>query len=266
MRKSLSLLTLGGLLAAIGSAAPVCFDSTSRQDVFADVRYGHSLPSDNDGGIIYLPPRQERARVDLDAMMKNLISREMQTTYNAAQYVESLKEKICNQGTFLIVNCKVEILDRPVIKVIPTEQVSKDIVCTTETCMIGLEETVTVSTTHSAEVSLSIEAGAKPFGIGMSFTTTVGYGFSSTAEASTTLVYNFDLVRGDTGYIGMVNAQVSARVRVTGCKCPTDFPDGPICQAVCIIQGDTFTEIGHHEAVILKNRVPRAYVAFVYTN
>ncbi|KAI9235503.1 MAG: hypothetical protein BYD32DRAFT_463365 [Podila humilis] len=93
-----------------------------------------------------------------------------------------------------------------------------------------------------AEVSLSIMTSAKPFGIDMDFTTTVGYSYSQTSEETTTLKYDFDLVRSDPGYIVMVNAQVSVRTR-----------SGPI-----------FSEVGHHEAVILKNRTPRSYVAFTY--
>ncbi|KAF9214473.1 hypothetical protein BGZ59_003614 [Podila verticillata] len=70
-----------------------------------------------------------------------------------------------------------------------------------------------ISATRSTEVSLSIMTSAKPFGIDMDFTTTVGYSYSQTSEESTTLKYDFDLVRSDPGYIVMVNAQVSARVR-----------------------------------------------------
>ncbi|KAF9334131.1 hypothetical protein BG006_002677 [Podila minutissima] len=77
---------------------------------------------------------------------------------------------------------------------------------------IVLEESVSASTTNSFEVSLSIEARAKPFGVGMTF--------ASTSEATTTLVYNIELVRGDRDYIGMANAYLSAKLRIKGCKMP----------------------------------------------
>ncbi|KAF9391767.1 hypothetical protein CPC16_003955 [Podila verticillata] len=63
-----------------------------------------------------------------------------------------------------------------------------------------------------AEVSLSIMTSAKPFGIDMDFTTTVGYSYSQTSEETTTLKYDFDLVRSDPGYIVMVNAQARSEL------------------------------------------------------
>lgn len=265
MRKVLSLIAVVSLFASLASAAPTCFDSDARQqEVFthAGRREPPTKPRD-DGGIIYIPPSRSRKQFNLDDMMQQLIQTEMVTTYSQADYIESLKAKVCGEdesGNF-IAQCQLEILSNPVIRVIPTKAISKDILCSTATCTIGLEESVSVSTTHSAEVSMSITAGAKPFGIGMEFTVTAGYGFSKTAEESTTLVYNFDLVRGDTGYIGIVNAEVSAQVRYSGCRC-NNF----LCAIQCASSGPTMTETGHHEAVILKSGIPRGYVAFVYTN
>ncbi|KAF8931732.1 hypothetical protein BGZ52_011875 [Haplosporangium bisporale] len=266
MCKALSLITVIGLLVSLASAAPTCFDSGARkQEVLTHA--GHrELPTEprDDGGIIYLPPTRSRNNFDLNARMQELIHKEMTTTYRQPEYLESLKDKVCGvdaSGNFIYL-CQIEILSRPVIRVIPTKPVSKEILCSTLTCMIGLEESVSVSTTHSVEVSMSITAGAKPFGIGMEFTSTAGYGYSNTAEESTTLVYNFDLVRGDTGYIGIVNAEVSANVRVSGCRCNIGF--SALCKTLCY--SPTLIETGHHEAVILQNNKPRGYVSFVYTS
>jgi len=263
MRKALSLIAVFGLLASLASAAPTCFNSDARQqEVFthAGRRQPPTKPYD-DGGIIYIPPSRSRKNTDLDEMMWNLIRREMNTTYHEANYKASLIEKVCGEDEFgnYIAKCQLQILSNPVIRVIPTRAISKDIICSTETCTIGLQESVSVSTAHSTEVSVSITAGAKPFGIGMEFTTTLGYGFSSTAEESTALSYEFHLVKGNIGYIGMVNAEVSAQVHVSGCRC-RDF----ICEIQCT--APTMSETGHHEAVILQNGIPRSFVSFIYTN
>ncbi|KAG0344680.1 hypothetical protein BG005_001717 [Podila minutissima] len=265
MRKALSFITVVGLLASLASAAPTCFDSDVRnQEVFTHA--GHREPPTkprDDGGIIYLPPTRSRKNEDLNAKMQGVIQKEMTTTYNQPMYLEALKAKVCGvdaSGNF-IAHCQIDIISRPVIRVIPTRQISDDIICTPATCSIGFAKSVSVSTTHSAEVSLSITAGAKPFGIGMDFTTTVGYGYSNTAEESTTLSYNFDLVRGDSGYIGMVNAEVSADVKVSGCRC-----NSFVCSIQCSSSGPTMTETGHHEAVIMLNGSPRGFITFFFTS
>ncbi|KAF9308646.1 hypothetical protein BG003_010795 [Podila horticola] len=84
---------------------------------------------------------------------------------------------------------------------------------------IGLQESVSVSTTHSLEFSLASEAGFEPFGVGVKFTTSIEYVFSLTKETSTSLSYGFNLKKDDTGYIGMVNAQISAKVISEYCNC-----------------------------------------------
>ncbi|KAF9944226.1 hypothetical protein BGZ70_004894, partial [Mortierella alpina] len=197
MRKSLSLLALVGLL-AVGSAAPVCdVLAVYDQDVFGHPKL--RTKSHGDGAVVYLPPSRNLVMADLDGKMNDLIRKEMKISYNKDAYMKALASSVCSghkNGLYFKVNpCYTIILDDPVIKVIPTKQVSKDIVCSTGTCTIILEETVTVSTTHSTEVSLSMEAGAKPFGIGVTFTATAGYGYSSAAETSTALSYSFGLVR-----------------------------------------------------------------------
>ncbi|KAG0315504.1 hypothetical protein BG000_005157 [Podila horticola] len=138
---------------------------------------------------------------------------------------------------------------------------SRDIICTTPTCTISLEETVTVSTTHSAEIGMSFEVSSKPFGVGVAFTISLGYGFSYTSETSTALNCDFALEQGDQGYIGMVNAQISSRLRYATCTC---------YDQACIDRcknGDWQKDRElHHQKVFEKNGTPRGYVAFVYTN
>ncbi|KAF9308647.1 hypothetical protein BG003_010796 [Podila horticola] len=190
--------------------------------------------------------------------MARLIRSEMDILVNAAEYGRELMAKVCAGYQ----PCQIEVLSMPTVQVIPTKQISKDIICTTPTCSIGLEESVSISTTHSREVGLSMEAGAKPFGVGVTFTASAKYGFSATKETSTSLTYTFNLDKGDSGYIGMVNAQISAKVRIAGCKCASG--DGQ-CYHKCRTSPD-FTQTGHHEVVVEKDGVPRAFVAFVHKN
>ncbi|KAG0037537.1 hypothetical protein BGZ82_002356 [Podila clonocystis] len=73
-----------------------------------------------------------------------------------------------------------EVPSSPVLQAILTNQISDDITCITKTCMVGLENAVTVSTTRSFEISMAIEAGAKPFGVGVTFMTTLAMTSSAT--------------------------------------------------------------------------------------
>ncbi|KAF8927803.1 hypothetical protein BGZ52_004082, partial [Haplosporangium bisporale] len=81
----------------------------------------------------------------------------------------------------------------PTVQVIPTKQVSDDILCTTVPCSMEFEKSVSVSTTNSLEV------GAEPFCVGVKFTNSVSYGFSLTKAASAALSYSFDIVEGESG-------------------------------------------------------------------
>ncbi|KAF8985546.1 hypothetical protein BGZ52_010440 [Haplosporangium bisporale] len=101
-----------------------------------------------------------RVMVDLYAMMQELVNKEVTTTCNHDQCLESFKDKYC----------------RPFA------------------------------------AGLSIMTSAKPFGVGMEVTTTVDYSYSQTSEESTTLKYDFDVVRSDPGYIVMVNAQARSEL------------------------------------------------------
>ncbi|KAI9234095.1 MAG: hypothetical protein BYD32DRAFT_489951 [Podila humilis] len=127
MHKALSLIAVLCLLAAVGS-------------------------SDNDDAIVYRHLTMNRVMVDLYAMMQELVNKEVTTTCNHDQCLESFA------------------------------------------------------------AGLSIMTSAKPFGVGMEVTTTVDYSYSQTSEESTTLKYDFDVVRSDPGYIVMVNAQARSEL------------------------------------------------------
>lgn len=267
-------MTIVGLLAALASAAPACFDTNAHeQEVFFNHAGGPhrklpAHPKDDDGGIIYLPPQKARNNYNLDAMMEELIREEMTTTYHPEKYLRSLVDTLCSEkeNGDIVYNCKIDILSRPLIRIIPSKAVSREIICSTPTCSIGLEDSVSVATTHSDEVSLSITAGAKPFEIGMEFMTAAGYGYSQTTQESTALKYDFHLVQGDVGYLGIVNAEVSANMHITGCPLNTRHAAYALQAMLCLIAGPTLNEVGHHETVILRNGQPRGYVSFAYTN
>ncbi|KAF9079407.1 hypothetical protein BGX23_004169, partial [Mortierella sp. AD031] len=266
MGKTLSIVLLG-LLAAVGSAAPLCLNSASpSQEVFGGIhgngiRVYHPLDSVVDdqkkkGPVIYLSPNRARMPVDLNNEMQKIIDKEMDIKVNSVKYTDSLQDSICNNPPdgFRYYHCKVDVLSKPTIEVIPVRQLSDDILCSTGTCTAGLHETVSISTTHSIEAGISIEASAAPFGMGVTFTTSLSYGLSETTEKSTTLSYEFDLARGEAGFIGIVNAQISAIVRVRACKCP----DGVACSYFCGMSTDyEVDEVRHHQAVILQSGEPK---------
>ncbi|KAG0022322.1 hypothetical protein BGZ82_011060 [Podila clonocystis] len=58
--------------------------------------------------------------------------------------------------------CGTQIPADPTIHVIPTRQVSRNIICTTLGRITSLEETVTIATTHSVKIGLSVEVSTKP--------------------------------------------------------------------------------------------------------
>ncbi|KAG0030593.1 hypothetical protein BGZ81_002458 [Podila clonocystis] len=256
MRKVLSVV-LVGLLATIGSAVPACFDSDTHHQTILSPIHGLNLdPDGGDGSIIYIPPSDSRSNApDLDTRMQRLIDDEMATQYHRAQYVESLKATVC--GTKINLHfCQIEILEPPTIQVIPANLVSSDIYCNTPTCSVSLtDHYVYIRTTNSNEKGMTIVAGSEPFEDAVEFMATNGYGFSESSETLVSLTYTFNLREGDTGHVSIVNAQVSAKVRLVGCKCSSDLE----CLA-CKKLGPNYKEVGHHEVVVLKNGVPRSYV------
>ncbi|KAF9273253.1 hypothetical protein BGZ68_001675 [Mortierella alpina] len=187
----------------------------------------------------------------------------MKPTYNNARYVEGLKAELCRTPPtwFKSYECEIDLLEAPQVKIIPTRQLGDDIYCSTDKCNNGFHDTTTIATAHSTEVGFSVEASAAPFGMGVTMSASAGYGFSSSKEESTTVNYDFELKRGESGYIGLVNAQVSAKVRRRYCRCD-------ISDIFCRMMGHgctLFEETAHHESVIMKNGRPRGMVSFIYT-
>ncbi|KAK3816066.1 MAG: hypothetical protein J3Q66DRAFT_341541 [Benniella sp.] len=255
MRKaSLSIIAL--LVAVVHSAPP----AYPHQQPFAHVGCSADRLATSDDGITYLPPNRGRIPFDLDTDMRKVIESEMQHTYNSGSYIDALRQELClGMSTDA---CELTILSEPRIEIIPTKQISDDIYCSTATCTIGYEKITAISTTHSVELGFSAEVSAKPFGMGMSFTASTNYGFSHTKEESVALSYQFNLERGEAGYIAMVNAQVSARVRRQVCVCHT-----AICAITCsLVTFEPIDETAYHESVILKDGRPRSIVSFVFTS
>ncbi|KAF9392263.1 hypothetical protein CPB97_002829 [Podila verticillata] len=147
---------------------------------------------------------------------------------------------------------KTVVLTTLTIKIIPAKQVSDDILCSSSTCHIGLEETDTVSTTQSSELEFSARGH-----------------FSETVKSSTALNYQLDLVQGDAGYIGMVDVHVLADVEHSGCQCHGSDILIVMCKMSiqhCHAFGTSFMEMAYHDAVVWRDRRPRSIVSFVYIN
>ncbi|KAF9969426.1 hypothetical protein BGZ73_008224 [Actinomortierella ambigua] len=153
----------------------------------------------------------------------------MSIEYHQARYMSALKERACLYRceefpvAVKIIDCVVDVIEAPHIEVIPTRRLSHDIHCTTPTCTIGYEDRTTVSTTHSVNAGFGAAMSSAPFGMGVEFTKSVGYGFSKTNEESTAFSYEFNIEHGDSGYIGVASAQISAKIRRQGRVAPAQL-------------------------------------------
>ncbi|KAF9942988.1 hypothetical protein BGZ67_008619, partial [Mortierella alpina] len=157
--------------------------------------------------------RTVRSAGDLNALMQREIDQNMTIAVDMNLYWDNVHQLCGGYNT-----CLLESLSDIRVELIPAERLSQEILCTTPSCTIGFQETTTVSTTHSFEAGFSAEMSAAPFGMGVTFTASVSYGFSRTNEVSQAFNYEFNLERGARGYIGMVNAQISHKLRVMGCN------------------------------------------------
>ncbi|KAG0356764.1 hypothetical protein BGX24_006343 [Mortierella sp. AD032] len=254
MRKSLFLVVLG-LLASAWYPAPCIGATAADQVAFSTTPDRVAAP--RIGGTV-------RSASELDAQMQQVINREMPISYYQGDYVDEVEQQFCSE----ILDCSVYVLSQPRIELIPTRSLGPDIYCNVPGgCIKGYHEEEMVSTTHSLEVGYSAEVGAKPFGVGVAFTVTTTYGFSKTKQESTTLSYEFNLQQGDFGYIGMVNAQITAKLWLRGCWCPGkgNHLIELICRSTCRSSPQfNVDEIGYHESVIVQGNKPRGIVAFVY--
>ncbi|KAF9310388.1 hypothetical protein BG003_008626 [Podila horticola] len=207
MYKPLYLLLLGSL-ASIGYGAPCNAITTAGQVEFT------TAPSDV--GIAQVGVRMLGSVSELEGQMRKVIERDMPIVVDLRKYAFAVMDEVRDKHGLRHVQLRD--IAMPRVELIPAKRLSYDIRCTTRTCKIAHTKTTTVSTTHSGTVGLSAEVGAKPFGVGVQFTASVGYGFSRTDEESTAFTYEFEVDRGDSGYIAVVNAQISGHMTIKGCS------------------------------------------------
>lgn len=265
MVKSLSFVILG-LLAAVTSAAPSC---SMRQSIDQWISSDSQSLSAYEMGlgttpaIVYLPHNKRRSGLDLDEIMQALIDKKLTFEYDAEAYHDSLVKSICNNPSsyYKITDCKVTILSEPKIKVIPTQRLSSEIICKSDTCQVLFRESLAVVTTHSDEETIPITLGGETFQEGVELDRSLGYGFSTYYQATAPIDYEFNLAEGDKGHIAVVGAEISAKIRVTGCQRSRDDVRSGSCHSKC----PTFIDqTGHNEAVITQNGYePKAIVAFI---
>ncbi|KAF9326335.1 hypothetical protein BGZ91_001984 [Linnemannia elongata] len=263
MVKALSFALLG-LLAAVASAAP---SRSTRQSLNQWLSHCPQSLSDYDSmetpAIVYLPHTKRRTSLDLDDIMQSLIDKKLAFDYDAEAYHASLVKSICNNpySDYYIEDCKITILSEPKIKVIPTKRLTSEIDCKSSSCKIFYRETVGVWTTHSHETTLPIRVGKVPFQDGIEFQKSLGYGFGTIYGVEVPIDYQFDLTEGDKGHIAIVGAEISAKIRVTGCERSRDDIRRGSCNSEC----STFLDqTGHNEVIITQNGYdPKAILAFV---
>ncbi|KAG0340990.1 hypothetical protein BG000_010540 [Podila horticola] len=181
MYKPLYLLLLGSL-ASIGYGAPCNAITTADQVEFT------TAPSDV--GIAQVGVRMLGSVSELEGQMRKVIERDMPIVVDLRKYAFAVMDEVRDKHGLRHVQLRDVAMPR--VELIPAKRLSYDIRCTTRTCKIAHTKTTTVSTTHSGTVGLSAEVGAKPFGVGVQFTASVGYGFSKTDEESTAFTYEFE--------------------------------------------------------------------------
>ncbi|KAF9947246.1 hypothetical protein BGZ70_002799 [Mortierella alpina] len=109
-----------------------------------------------------------------------------------------------------------QILSPSVTEVIPIKTLKENVSCGFESYTITVDGSHKISTIHSDEEGLAAKTTSRPFTKAVTFTDSDSYGFGDSDEESTSVSYQFELKRGDTRYIGIVNAQISALIRVEG--------------------------------------------------
>ncbi|KAG0293617.1 hypothetical protein BGZ97_005282 [Linnemannia gamsii] len=276
MRWTLSAILIAAL-ATVGTSAPLFTLSGSgsyQQLSFTRVARCASRPPrpprNSDCGITYIPPEEgPTSSKALNDQMQNTIDSEMEYKYHPEKYREALKEALCQQPTpgYKNMICNVTILEAPTVQIIPAQPISQRVVCTTQACTVRYSVTQTVSTTHSTSVGFSGTAGAKPFGLGMEFTGSTGYEFSSTTEKATQVGYDFQLIRGESGYVALVGVQVSSRARFDSCPCELQINGRPSwrCKVMCESEENWTRQEGYHESIIKQNGGVKGIVSFIYT-
>ncbi|KAF9148479.1 hypothetical protein BG015_009788 [Linnemannia schmuckeri] len=99
--------------------------------------------------------------------------------HSAEKYREAFLYRMCRpKRGYHNVIWNISVLEEPIIQIISTRPISLPIFCTVPSCMTTYTITHIVSTTHSGSPGFLVQAGAKPFGIGIEFTATTGPEFS----------------------------------------------------------------------------------------
>ncbi|KAF9135277.1 hypothetical protein BGX30_011598 [Mortierella sp. GBA39] len=269
MRRTVLSFSLVGLFAFLGTWIPSTLTSAAPLQSAFPRHHPHTTTAIDDNGIIYLPANKTRTLDDMNTQMQGIIDQELEFTYDHTKYLLALHETMCKQPSnsdLIYYYCVVKVLTLPVIELIPAKQVSKVIACSTPTCVIGLFQSVTVGSTHSTEVGLSVQTDAKPFEAGLTLNKSVlGYGYSVSNQETMDLNHDLDLKYGETGFVALVNAQASAKVRIRACKCQMGI-EYSTCMILCRVLPGKYAvdETAFHEAIILQSRTAKTLVSFIY--
>ncbi|KAF9973774.1 hypothetical protein BGZ73_002962 [Actinomortierella ambigua] len=228
-----------------------------------------SCPSTAGNHIIHHPaPSKVRNAQELEALMQQVIVDEMTHAYHESKYIASLRSALRCYETFGVgwspFNCKLKVLSAPQIQVIPVQRLTEDVLCSTSSCTIDRQQSTTVSTTHSLDAGLALKINSNPFSAGVSFTKSSNYKFSVANEKETSISYAFDLEKSDKGYVGLVGAQISAKILAQQCMC-LYTPQMMYDCSICISEWKDVAN-GFHEAVIMQGDKPRSIVSFVQTD
>lgn len=270
MRIILLSVSLVGLFPFLGTwMLPTLTSAAPLQSAFPRHRPHTATNTMDATGITYLPANKTRALNDMNTQMQGIIDQELEFAYDHTKFLFALRETMCKQPSnsgMIYYYCVVEVLTPPVIDLIPAKQVSKAIVCSTPTCVIGLYQSVTVGSTHSTEVGFSVQTGAKPFEDGLTLNKSfLGYEYSASNKETMDLNHQLGLQYGETGFIALVNAQASARVRIRACKCQAGI-EYSTCMILCRVlpSKHAVDEAAFHEAIILQSRAAKTLVSFIY--
>ncbi|KAF8942209.1 hypothetical protein BGZ47_006740, partial [Haplosporangium gracile] len=207
-----------------------------------------------------------RTAVNLNATMQKIITNEMNFNYSFGKYGSAVVRSYPSlAGPNEIWAAGGIVFFSPLtIELIPVRQ-SPTTLSVPRTCAVfPWRRLFGVSKTYNVDFGIAIELSGKVFGADVAFTASVGYGFSTSKEKSTNLTYTFNLLKGDVGYVGMANVQISAKTRVRGCKRGgTDWEIA--CRFFCTNPNhpNRVDETKHHEVVIVQNGNPKSVVAFI---
>ncbi|KAK3812352.1 MAG: hypothetical protein JOS17DRAFT_807113 [Linnemannia elongata] len=270
MRSIFLSISLVGLFTSFGTwILPTLTSAAPLQSAFPR-DYPHTATAAMDDiGIVYLPVNKSRTLDDMNTQMQGIIDQELEFTYDHTKYLLALRETICKQPSnsdMIYYYCVVEVLTSPVIELVPAKQVSRAIVCSTPTCVVVLCQSVTVGSTHSTEVGFSVQTGDKPFVAGLTLNKSfLGYGYSTSNQETMDLDHQLDLQYGETGFVALVNAQASTKVRIRACKCQMGIEYGT-CMILCrVLPGKhAVDETAFHEAIILQSRTAKTLVSFMF--